>query len=257
MRVLIVDDEPLARTALASLVSQRPDVDGFEVAEHAQQALRSLSARPFDVVLLDIQMPGMSGLQLVEHLSKQDGLMPAIVFVTAFQEHAVEAFEKKAADYVLKPLVPERVHAALDVAARRSAHERAARLMEMLGYLKALPELSTRFAIKDKGRIVFVDVREVIAAEAHGNYVLVQQRHGSHLLRETISRVAEQLKTHGFVRIHRSVLVNAAFVEAIQAGPSGECSLRMKTGKEYAVGRTYKDNLKGLAQLWMGTEAPD
>jgi two-component system LytT family response regulator len=257
MRVLIVDDEPLARTALATLVSERTDVDGFEVAEDAQQALRSLRAHAFDVVLLDIQMPGMSGLQLVEHLSKQDGIMPAIVFVTAYQEHAVEAFEKRAVDYVLKPLVPERVHEALDVAAHRSAQDRASRLMGMLGYLKSLPELSTRLAIKDKGRIVFIDAREVIAAEAHGNYVLVQQKHGSHLLRETISRVAEQLRPHGFVRIHRSVLVNAAFVEAIQAGTSGECSLRMKTGKEYAVGRTYKDNLKGLAQFWMGTDGPD
>ena len=257
MRVLIVDDEPLARTALASLVSQRSDVDNFEVAEDAQEALRSFAARPFDVVLLDIQMPGMSGLQLVEHLSRQSELMPAVVFVTAYQEHAVEAFEKKAVDYVLKPLLPERVHAALDVAARRSAQERAARLIGMLGYLKSLPEVPTRLAVKDKGRIVFIDAREVIAAEAHGNYVLVQQKHGSHLLRETMSRVAEQLKAHGFVRIHRSVLVNAAFVEAIQAGPNGECSLRMKTGKEYAVGRTYKDNLKGLAQFWIGTDGPD
>jgi two-component system LytT family response regulator len=257
MRVLIVDDEPLARTALASLVSQRPDVDTFEVAEDAQQALRSFAARPFDVVLLDIQMPGMSGLQLVERLSKQSELMPAIVFVTAFQEHAVEAFEKKAVDYVLKPLVPERVHAALDVAARRSAQERASRLMGMLGYLKSLPERSTRLAVKDRGRIVFIDAREVIAAEAHGNYVLLQQKHGSHLLRETISRVAEQLKPHGFVRVHRSVLVNADFVEAIQVGPGGEHCLRMKTGKEYQVSRTYKDNLKGLAQFWMGTDEPD
>lgn len=256
MRVLIVDDEPLARAALANLVSERADVDGFEVVEDPRQALRNLKARPFDVVLLDIQMPGMSGLQLVEQLSRQDGVMPAIVFVTAYQEHAVEAFEKKAVDYVLKPLVPERVHAALDVAARRSAQERAARLMGMLGYLKSLPELSTRLAIKDKGRIVFVDAREVIAAEAHGNYVLVQQKHGSHLLRETMARVAEQLKPHGFLRIHRSVLVNAAFVDAIQAGPGGECSLRMKTGKEYAVGRSFKENLKSLAQFWIGTDGP-
>lgn len=255
MRVLVVDDEPLARTALANLLGQRTDVARFEMAENAQQALATLRSIPFDVLLLDIHMPDMSGLQLVECLSRHEPPLPAVVFITAYQEHAVEAFEKRAVDYVLKPFVPRRVHEALDNAVRRSHQDRAARLLDLVGSLKLLPERSARVAIKDKGRIVFVDAAELISVEAQGNYVLLQQKAGSHLLRETLSTVAEKLRPHGFIRIHRSVLVNVAFVDTIQVESDGDYVLRTKTGKQYRVARTYRNGLKGLAQYWIGTDA--
>jgi two-component system LytT family response regulator len=176
------------------------------------------------------------------------------VFITAYQEHAVEAFEKRAVDYVLKPFVPRRVHEALDNAMRRSHQERATRLLELAGSLRLVPERTARVAIKDKGRIVFVDVAELVSVEAHGNYVLLQQKAGTYLLRETISGIAEKLRAHGFIRIHRSVLVNVAFVDTIQAEPDGDYVLRTKTGKQYHVTRTYRDSLKGLARFWIGTD---
>lgn len=255
MRVLVVDDEPLSRTALVNLLKQRADVDDYDEAENAEQALTRLAASPFDVLLLDIHMPGLSGLQLVERLSATTLPPPAVVFITAYQEHAVEAFEKRAVDYVLKPFVPRRVHDALDVAMRRSAQERATRLLDLVGSLKLLPERTARVAIKDKGRIVFVDVAELVSVEAQGNYVLLQQKAGSYLLRETISGIAEKLRSHGFIRIHRSVLVNIAFVETIQPEAGGDYLLRTKNGKHYHVTRTYRENLKGLAQFWIGTDA--
>ena len=254
MRVLAVDDEPLSRTALRELLSTRQDVEKFEVAEDATQALQSLQKQCFDVLLLDIHMPEMSGLELVERLSHRAEFVPAVVFITAYQQHAVEAFEKRAVDYVLKPFAPQRVHEALDIAVRRSAQERAARLIEALEQLRSMPARTARIAVKAKGRIVFLDASELVTAEAHGNYVLLQQKSGSYLLRETISGIADRLKAHGFIRIHRSVLVNAAFVEAIEPCLSGEYLLRTTTGKEYNVTRTYKDNLQGLAQFWIGTD---
>jgi two-component system, LytTR family, response regulator len=257
MRVLVVDDEPLARAALAKLLSARPDVLEFKLAEDAHQALAQLRESTFDVLLLDIRMPELTGLQLIEQLSKQKEAMPAVIFVTAHPEYAVAAFEKRAVDYVLKPLVAERVHEALDAAARRSTQERAAQLLDLLNDLKARPERTTRVAIKSKGRIVFVDVAELVSAEANGNYVLLQQKTGSFLLRETIAGIAEKLKPHGFIRIHRSALVNIAFVETIQSGVGSEYILRTKTGKEFQVTRTYRDNLRGLAQFWIGTEEFD
>jgi two-component system LytT family response regulator len=255
VRVLIVDDEPLARTALSNLLAQRTDVEKYEVADNAQQALAALRANPFDILLLDIHMPDMSGLQLVERLGSEPRPPPAVVFITAYQEHAVEAFEKRAVDYVLKPFVPRRVHEALDNALRRSHEDRAARLLELVGSLRLLPERTARVAIKDKGRIVFVDAAELVSVEAHGNYVLLQQKAGTYLLRETISGIAEKLRPHGFVRIHRSVLVNAAFVDTIQPEPDGDYVLRTKTGRQYHVTRTYRDSLKGLARFWIGTDA--
>lgn len=255
MRVLIVDDEPLARKALAKLLAQRADIEALETAGDAHEGLERLRASPFDVLLLDIQMPGMTGLQMVERLSRHAGPKPSVVFITAYVEHAIEAFAKRAVDYVLKPFVPARVHDALDAAARRCAEERAGRLLEMSGGSLRLPaERAPRVAIRDKARIVFVDLSELVSAEAQGNYVLLQQKSGSYLLREPLSRLAGKLAAHGFVRIHRSVLVNVAFVQSIEPGIGSEYILRTRTGKEYHVSRTYRGNLGALAQFWIGTE---
>jgi len=113
--------------------------------------------------------------------------------------------------------------------------------------------LAPRAAIKLKGRILFIDLRDVFAVQAEGNYVLLRRDAGSHLLRESISLAAQKLEPFGFVRIHRSVLVNASFVESIEPRPNGEYGLRMKGGIEYSVTRTYKKNLAFLATLWIGT----
>jgi len=114
---------------------------------------------------------------------------------------------------------------------------------------------SAKIAIKTKGRILFIDPGDVLIVEAQGNYVLLQRQSGSYLLRESISTLAEKLKPYGFVRIHRSVLVNSSFVEEIQPWNTGEYVLRLKGGKEYTVSRTYKNNLRSIARFWVGTES--
>jgi DNA-binding LytR/AlgR family response regulator len=114
---------------------------------------------------------------------------------------------------------------------------------------------AARIAIKEKGRILFIDPADVIAVEARGNYVLLSHTWSSHMLRESISTMEEKLNLHGFVRIHRSVLVNAALVEEIRPCSTGEYVLRMQGGREFTVTRTYKKNLQLLAQLWIGTES--
>ena len=113
---------------------------------------------------------------------------------------------------------------------------------------------ASRIAIKANGKIFFIDPAEVIAVEAEGNYVLLQLKSNSYMLRESISTMAEKLSLFGFVRIHRSSLVNAAFVEEIQSSPTGEYVLRVKGGKQYTVTRTYKKNLHLLAESWIGTD---
>ena len=111
-----------------------------------------------------------------------------------------------------------------------------------------------RIAFKAKGRILFLDLAEIVAVQAEGNYVSLRHRPHSYLLRESLSSMAEKLKPYGFIRIHRSVVVNISAVEEIQPLPTGEYRLRVKGGKEYLVTRTYKDNLRDLAQLWVGSE---
>ena len=253
MRVLIVDDEPLARTALAPILAARSDVERFDSASDAIEAQERLSKHSYDVMLLDISMPELSGLELLGRLQQYGRPLPSVVLVTAHAQHAVAAFEKHAVDYVLKPFSSERVNQALEFAFRRTASERAARFVELMPHLPMLQQKSPKIAIKSNGRILFIDPRDLVAVQAEGNYVLLQQEAGSYLLRESISTIAEDLKPYGFVRIHRSVLVNASFVQEIRPCATGEYELRVRGGKEYTVTRTYKKNLRALARFWMGT----
>ncbi|MFZ3214541.1 MAG: LytTR family DNA-binding domain-containing protein [Candidatus Acidiferrales bacterium] len=255
MRVMVVDDEPLGRSALVNELRERRDIDDVAIANDAVEALDQLQRKECDLLLLDVHMPEMSGIELVDQLKKLGRPSPAIIFVTAHHEHAVAAFEKHAVDYVLKPFSAERVHEALDVAIRRTTAERAASLMQLLPELRTIIAKPAKMAIKVEGRILFVDPAEIVAVEAQGNYVLLQRTSGSYLLRGPISVLAEKLKPYGFVRIHRSVLVNGACVQEIHPWSTGEYLLRTKSGKEYTVSRTYKANLKSIAQLWVGNDS--
>ncbi len=136
------------------------------------------------------------------------------------------------------------------------AEEQAARLMKPSPSLQALGRRpSPRVAIKVKGKILFISLGDVVAVQAEGNYVSLQQNSSSYLLRESISAVAEKLEPLGFIRIHRSILVNTSFVEEIRPYSTGEYGLRVKGGKEFTVTRTYKKNLKSLAEYWIGAGA--
>jgi two-component system, LytTR family, response regulator len=256
MRVLIIDDEPLAQAALAKVLSKRSDVEHFEAVNDAIAALDKLSKESYDVLLLDINMPELSGIELLDRLQQREPPLPSIVFVTAHDQHAITAFEKHAVDYVLKPFAEERIEAALDAAFLRTAGERATKLIELLPQLQGFSQQrSPRVAIKTKGRILFIDPGDVAVVQAEGNYVLLQGDIGSYLLRESISALAEKLRPYGFIRIHRSVLVNSRFVQEIRPWLTGEYGLRIKGGKEYAVTRTYKKNLRALAAFWIGTDS--
>jgi two-component system, LytTR family, response regulator len=256
MRVLIVDDEPLARSALEQALCGRNDIEALDSAIDAIQALNMMQKETYDVVLLDIRMPELSGIELADRLNKRNRPIPSIIFVTAHDQHAVAAFETHAVDYVLKPFSSDRIHEALNVAFRRTENERAARLLRILPHLETLSARhSGKVAIKAKGRILFIDPTEVAIIRAEGNYVLLEKHSGSYLLRECLSTVAEKLKPHGFIRIHRSVLVNTSFVEEIRPWTTGEYVLRSKGGRELTVSRMYKNNLRSIAQLWIGTDA--
>jgi len=145
-------------------------------------------------------------------------------------------------------------HSDLALVMARDAGERTARFTETIPGLQALAQIqSLRMAIKTMGKILFVPLGDVVSIEAQGNCVLLQRATSSYLLRESISVVAEELGPYGLIRIHRSILVNAAFAEEIRSYSTGEYILQMKGGKEYTVTRTYKKNLKFLAKFWIGT----
>lgn len=253
MRVLIVDDEPLARTALENILRANPDVERFDSARDAIEAKEYLAKNIYEVMLLDISMPEISGLELLDHLQRQERPFPSVVFVTAYAQHAVSAFEKHAVDYILKPFSSQRVNQALQFASRRTENERLASFMQFAPQLQSFTRTQpSKIGIKSNGRILFIDPRAVIVVEAEGNYVLLRREAGSDLLRESISTVAEKLKPFGFLRVHRSLLVNASFVQEVRPCATGEYEV-VVAGKEYTVTRTYKKNLKSLAHFWIGT----
>jgi DNA-binding LytR/AlgR family response regulator len=173
-----------------------------------------------------------------------------VVAARANREHAIAIFGRKEVDEA-----DECIRESLTVEFRQPGAGRSASLSQALPQARALGVgKSARIAIKAKGRILFIDAADVIAVEAKGKYVLVLRTSSSHTLRESISTMEEKLSLHGFVRIHRSVLVNAALVEEIHPLPTGEYELRVRGGREFTVTRTYKRNLQLLAQLWIGME---
>lgn len=236
-------------------LAERSDLEALDSATDGIQALTRLESGSYDVLLLDIRMPELSGLELAERLKQRQAPLPSIIFVTAYSEHAVEAFEKHAIDYVLKPFSSSRIQQAIDTAARRTEAEKMAALVKALPQISRLAPKPNRIAIKSNGRILFINPQEIGIVQAQGNYVLLRKAAGSHLLRESISTIEKKLEQYGFVRIHRSVLVNRAFVEEIEPRNTGEYVLRIRGGKELTVTRTYKKNLRSIASLWIGAES--
>jgi DNA-binding LytR/AlgR family response regulator len=174
-------------------------------------------------------------------------------FAGAKQDHASAVHGKREVD---SEASDDCIREPLSVGFRQQATRRSTSLGKALPRTSSLVETAkpARIAIKVKRSILFIDVADLIAVEAKGNYVLFLRTSGSHMLRESISTIEEKLNRHGFVRIHRSVLVNAALVEEIRPWPTGEYVLRVRGGREFTVTRTYKKNLQLLAQLWIGME---
>lgn len=255
MRILVVDDEPSAQDALTRVLATRSDVEQYDLAEDAIEAFEKLEHGTYDVLLLDTNMPEPSGMALLDRLKNASLRLPPVVFVAGCENQAASGHAQYGVDYVLKPFTSERINDALDLAFQRTAAKTLARLAEFLPQLQGIPSgAPLRIAIKGDGRILFIDPSDVVAVQAEGNYVLLLREAGSHLLRESISVMADKLRPYGFIRIHRSVLVNSAFVREIRPWSTGEYGLLLKSGKEYTVTRTYKKNLKHIASSWIGTD---
>jgi DNA-binding LytR/AlgR family response regulator len=162
---------------------------------------------------------------------------------------------KSRREYALESTAENGFSEAADISLLPVTRIDAANLIRVLRQLEVIAKRQApRIAFKAKGRILFLDLGEIVAVQAEGNYVSLRHRPNPYLLRESLSSMAEKLKPYGFIRIHRSVIVNISAVEEIQPLPTGEYRLRVKGGKEYLVTRTYKDNLRDLAQLWVGSE---
>jgi two-component system LytT family response regulator len=245
---MIVDDEPLARRRLRSLLSGETDVEIVGEFGNGRDAVKAIRESRPDLVFLDIQMPELDGFGVVREVGVSE--MPAVVFVTAFDEHALKAFEVHAFDYLLKPVDRERFASTLRRARGKVRGEdtRALgdRLEAMLAGLAGRRQEPQRLPIRKDGRIFLVKPEDIDWLEADGNHVRVHVGKESHLIRETLSKLEARLPERAFMRIHRSTLVNVARIREIQPWFQGDYVLLLNDGTRLTSGRSYRDRVRSL-----------
>jgi two-component system, LytTR family, response regulator len=243
MRVLIVDDEPPARRKLAEFLRRERDVEIAGEAANGKQAAELIEDLRPDVVFLDVQMPGMSGFEVLETIQ---GQAPFVVFVTAYDQYAVKAFEVHAVDYLLKPFDRSRLQACLsrvrDQIARDSGRNIQARMEKLIAEVTGRAYL-TRVMVKNKGRVIFLQVRDIDWIKALSNYVELHAGAQTYLLRDTLSSLEARLDPASFARVHRSIIVNRDRVRELQPWSHNDYMLIMKDGTEIRMSRRYHKNL--------------
>jgi two-component system LytT family response regulator len=250
LRALIVDDEPLARERLRALLRDEPSVEIIGECGSGTDAIATIQRTPLDLVFLDMQMPGCDGLQVLAELPAEN--RPAVIFVTAHERFALDAFEVQAIDYLLKPFDRERFQTALRRAEEYLRARRAGQLGEKLENLLAdaspSGKKSERLTVKADGRLVFLKSDEIVWVEAADNYVVLHLVSGRLMLRETMAAIEARLGTVSFVRVNRSALVHLDQIKELQPGAHGDYTVLLRNGTKLPLSR----NLRGRLDKFSG-----
>jgi len=257
IRTILVDDEPLAIQGLQLRLEPHEDVEIIETCLNGREAIRAIKTHKPDLVFLDIQMPGFDGFSVIQGLMEVEP--PLFVFVTAYGDHALRAFQADAVDYLMKPVEEDRLADTLDRVRQRLAEKRgaeeASRLMEVLA--EVAPEAaenisettdapaSSRFEklinIKDRGQIFRVDVDTIERIDAAGDYMCIYTGDNTLILRETMKDLEKRLDPRRFQRVHRSTIVNLDLVKQVKPHTNGECFLVLDSGAQVKVSRSYRE----------------
>jgi two-component system LytT family response regulator len=243
---MVVDDEPLARGMVREMLESDPVAEIVGECSNGRDAINEIKSLAPDLIFLDVQMPEFGGFDVLESFKHEE--LPRVIFVTAYDQYAVRAFEVHAVDYLLKPFDRERFMTAWERAKIQISKDRLERrdqhIMELLEELKAGPRYIERLVVKTAGRVFFLDVKDVDCIEAEGNYVRVHNGAKSYLLRETISGLDSQLDPKEFLRIHRSAIVRIDKIKELQPWFHGEYHVILEGGKQLTLSRNYRANLQ-------------
>jgi two-component system, LytTR family, response regulator len=256
IRTILVDDESLAIQGLKLRLEAHEDIEIVETCTNGREAIRAIKTHKPDLVFLDIQMPGFDGFSVVQGVMEVEP--PLFVFVTAYDQHAVRAFETKALGYLVKPVDEQRLADVLDHARQRLSEKRqsaeAERLREVLAEVapESMPDsveseapASSRFEklinIKDRGQIFRIDVDTIERIEAAGDYMCIYTGDNSFILRETMKDLERRLDPRVFQRVHRSWIVNLNLVRQVRPHTNGECFLMLESGADVKVSRSFRD----------------
>jgi len=256
IRTIIVDDEKLAIQGLQVRLEAFEDVEVIETCANGREAIRKIKTEKPDLVFLDIQMPGFDGFSVVKGVMEIEP--PLFVFVTAFQEHAIRAFEANAVNYLMKPVDPDKLADTIERVRQRLAEKRSAEDAEKLRNVlsEVAPDAAEEFAesesessdrfeklinVKDRGQIFRVEVGSIEHIEAAGDYMCIYTGDNSLILRETMKDLERRLDPRKFQRVHRSTIVNLDQVRQVRPHTNGECFLVLDSGAEVKVSRSYRD----------------
>jgi len=247
IRTLIVDDEPLARAKLRKFLEREPDVQVLGESEDGGEALEAIRRLEPDLVLLDVQMPEMDGFEVVEKLN--GGKLPLVIFVTAYDQFALQAFQVHALDYLLKPFDQERFTRALERARdtlRGQRSDQGEALRALVAERRSPVQRPVRFLVKSGAQFVFVRTAEIEWIESAENYVTLHAAGRKYLLRQTMGAMEELLDPEQFVRVRASAIVNLDFVQAMRPWSGTEYQLVMKNGSTLVSSRRYRDRLRAF-----------
>jgi len=263
IKALIIDDERLGRDVVRHMLSDHHDIEIIEECSNGKEALRLIRQSNPDLIFLDIKMPGMDGMELAECLD--EACRPIIVFVTAYNEFAIQAFEQNAIDYLLKPFDQERFDQMIARVGKRFEQcEEAAFAQKLKGFLSSNSDLQMprglpqeegrkpidRIVVKESGRVFFVNPEEVDYFEASGNYVALNLDRKTHLVYDTLTKMEQKLDSSKFLRIHRSTIVNLDRVQELQPHFNGEYVVILNSGAKLKLSRSYKEEAR--AKLGLG-----
>lgn len=252
IRALIVDDEPVARSGIWSLLEEDPDIEVVGECADGRQAVESILRERPDLVFLDVQMPGLDGFGVLEELGAEE--TPVVVFVTAYDEYAIRAFEVNALDYLLKPFDRERFVRTLRRAKRAVEQERLGEMGEkirsLLGYVRADDAAaawrgeSDRVVLRDEGRVKILRSDEIAWIEADGNYVRIHADETVHLTRSSLTAFLERLDPGRFLRVSRSAAVNVDRVRELHSRPNGQYEIVLRNDSRLVASRRYRKRVE-------------
>ena len=249
IRALIVDDEPLARERVKRFLSSEPDIEVIGECTNGRETVEAVYTLKPNLIFLDIQIPELDGFQVIEEISAEQQL-PAVIFITAYDRYALQAFDVHALDYLLKPYNRERFRRALERARAHLLNGKAAvvdeRILSLLENLKTEPKRLERLMIRSQGRVFFLRTHEIDWIEAEGNYLRLHVGKETHLLRETMSRLESKLDPDKFLRIHRSALVNIERIKELHPLFSGDYTVILHDGTQLTLSRSYHSKLQEL-----------
>src|SRR5690348_1780208 len=246
IRTLVVDDEPLARERVVGFLSNEADIEIVGQCRDGEEAATSIMDLSPDLVFLDVQMPALNGFEVIEAVGPER--MPLVIFVTAYDQHALKAFQVRALDYILKPFDRERFSEALQRARKQIERDETGdlgrRLLALVKDLRRDQPRTDRLVVKSAGRLFFLRTDEIDWVEAAGNYVRLHVGPASHLLRETMNAIEGRLDPEKFFRIHRSRIVNMERIQELQPWLNGEYAVLLRTGTRLTLSRGYREKLQ-------------